>query len=92
MKRKLRISPLKIFSAIITISLFSAVALVSGELKAASKIRGLVVQMNQYDRAVSLFSDKYGFMPGDLPAAETFGFTNGSGNAEYLMQRMTIRN
>jgi|GEM_PF-1615187 len=57
--------------------------LVGHDLIKAANIRAQVSQIEDYRAATMAFEDKYGYLPGDIPAADAaqFGFTTRSGAA-----------
>lgn len=61
-------SILGIALAIAIVALFAGVVLLGGELVRLSAIRATVAQIGGYNAAVAAFRERFGYVPGDLPA------------------------
>jgi prepilin-type N-terminal cleavage/methylation domain-containing protein len=59
---------------LIIIGLIIGGVLVGRDLINAATIRAQISQIEKYQTAVNTFRGKYGYLPGDIPIAATFGF------------------
>jgi prepilin-type N-terminal cleavage/methylation domain-containing protein len=78
---------------LVVIGLIVGGILVGQSLIAAAQVRATVTQIEKYNQAANTFFEKYGFLPGDIPAgpATQFGFiargtSPGQGDGNGIME------
>ncbi len=76
---------------LVIIGLIIGGVLVGRDLINAATIRSQISQIEKYNAAVNTFRGKYGYLPGDIPNAQAFGFSAsgsyaGSGDGDGVIE------
>ena len=72
MIKKLGFSLVELSIAVVIISLILSLILTTDKLNKAAKTRGVISEVNSFQKATSDFHEKYGFLPGDFPFTGKF--------------------